>query len=140
MRPVENAGVSTLAHDKNSSVVDMINVTPGDIITMINRSVEEGGDGRERDHVLFIHQVDYQNFKPLTIHYSHSIAWPSDGVYGHGVRQGMIEIIDIKKPLTEQRWTEADKIGTSSNIATCENYTYARSMKARTQIRRMVSL
>lgn len=64
------------------------------------------------------------------IHYVHSIALPSDGEYGHGVREGTIEITDINKPITEQKWTEAGKTG-------MENYTCARAQKALTEIRRL---
>ena len=132
-RPVENTGVATLAHDSNSKRVDLTDIKPADIITMT-----EGP--QERDHVLFVHQVDYQNFKPITVHYTHSIAWPTDGVYGTGVRQGTIDILDIKKPITEQKWSESSKISSGKDANTQENYTYTRALKARTEIRRMLSL
>ena len=132
-RPVENTGVATLAHDNNSRRIDLVDIKPADIITMT-----EGP--QERDHVLLVHQVDYQNFKPTTIHYTHSIAWPSDGVYGTGVRQGTIDILDIKKPITEQSWSEAGTISSGKDANTQENYTFARALKARTEIRRMLSL
>jgi hypothetical protein len=131
MRPAENAGVATLAHDKNSTIIQLSEIQTGDMITMLNtmnNDVKE--DRRIRDHIVTVHQVEYQNFIPTVIHYSHSIAWPSDGEYGHGVRQGLIEILDINKPITEQRWTEADKTG-------IENYTNIRAQKALTELRRL---
>lgn len=134
MRPAENAGVATFAHSKNSRAVFLTEVRPADIIVMVN----DGNNDREaRDHILFIHQVDYQNFIPIALCYSHSVAWPSDGTYGHGVRQGTIEIVDSRKPLIEQKWIEHGKIGTRTAN---ENYTFAHAATARTEIRRMLSL
>jgi hypothetical protein len=127
MRPAENADVATLAHDSNSRAVPLKDIEPGDIVTMLNTMNKED---RIRDHVVVVHQVEYQNFIPTTIHYSASIAWPSDGQYGHGVRQGTIEITDINKPIAEQKWTEAEKTGP-------ENYTLMRAAKALTEIRRL---
>ena len=120
MRPAKNTNVATLAHEKNSHLVNIKDAAPGDMITMRGN----------RDHVLVIHQIEYQNFVPITLHYSHSIAWPSDGEYGHGVRQGIITILDIAKPLTEQQWIENEK----QNAA---NYTHARALESRTEIRRL---
>jgi hypothetical protein len=155
MRPAENADVATFAHAKNSRVIALNETKPGDIIVMVDDNQDVGEknkqkkiiDRNNRDHILFIHQVDYQNFVPIAIYYSHSVAWPSDGTYDHGVRQGKIEILDIKKPLTEQKWIEAEKIGEGgvtktdpSMTAVSENYTFTHALKARTEIRRMLSL
>jgi hypothetical protein len=151
MRPAENAGVTTFAHEKNSHAVTLTDVKPADIIGMIenNEGNEKNIDKNNhtiRDHILFIHQIDYQNFVPTALYYSHSVAWPSDGKYGNGVRQGKIEILDIHKPLTEQKWIENEKIGTKSAgeaheaSEMSENYTFVHAVKARTEIRRMVSL
>ena len=131
---IDTFGTNKIEEEKiESAVKDVFSFKPADIITMT-----EGP--QERDHVLLVHQVDYQNFKPTTIHYTHSIAWPSDGVYGTGVRQGTIDILDIKKPITEQSWSEAGKISSGKDANTQENYTFARALKARTEIRRMLSL
>lgn len=127
MRPAENVDVATLAHDKNSSTVDLREIMPGDFVTMLNTMNKED---RVRDHVIVIHQIEYQNFVPTTIHYSHSVAWPSDGEYGHGVRQGIITILDVTKPITEQKWIEDDKTGS-------ENYTSIRAQKSLSEIRRL---
>ena len=120
VRPVENADVRTFADNKNCHVIPLSEVKPGDIVTMLG----------ERDHILVITQVEYQNFLPITLHYAHSIAWPTDGEYGHGVRTGTITIADLTKPLTTQIWTEADKTG-------AENYTLTRAAKSTTELRRL---
>ena len=125
MRPIENTGVTTLAHDSNSKSLATKQAEPGDIITMV--SEEENG---KRNHILVIHQIEYQNFIPTTLHYTHAIAWPSDGEYGHGVREGSVEILDLNKPLIEQKWIELGKEG-------FENYTFTRAQKSRTELRRL---
>ncbi len=132
MRPIENANVATFANAKNTRTVELKKVAPGHIITMLSSDERKNAAGRtlfdNRDHILVVHQVEYQNFIPTTIHYSHSIAWPTDGEYGHGVRQGIITILNPDKPITEQEWTENEKMGD-------ENYTFVRAKKAKTEIR-----
>lgn len=124
-RPIENAGVATLAHDSNTKVISLSNAVPGDMITMLG-----GPDNNDRDHVLVIHQIDYTDEIPKVIHYTHTVAWPSDGEYGHGVRQGTITITDPEKSLIDQDWMENNKIGE-------ENYTFTRAQKSKTEIRRL---
>ncbi len=128
LRSIENAGVSTFAHDKNSRVLNLTQAEPGDIITMM--SYKDGNDKQQLDHILIIHQIEYQNFMPVTLHYMNAIAWPTDGEYGHGVREGRIEIVNPIKPLTEQRWIENEK-------ADSENYTLARATASKTELRRL---
>ena len=107
MRPIENANVATFASDKNTRIVELKNIAPGHIITMLSSDEIKNAAGRtifdNRDHILVVHQVEYQNFIPTTVHYSHSIAWPTDGEYGHGVRQGIITIFNPEKPLTMEK-------------------------------------
>jgi len=122
-RPVENTDVLVLADGRNSVIVDLQKIEPGDFITMT-------GVETERNHIIVVHQVDYQNFVPTSIHYTHSIAWPDDGQYGHGVRQGMIEIFEPTKNLLEQKWTEKGKTG-------AENPTYLRAKISKTEIKRL---
>ena len=100
-RPAENCDVTTLADDKNSRIIPLNEAAPGDIITMAGDA-----DDNERDHILIIHQVDYQNFSAFKLYYSHAVAYPEDGLYGSGIKQGTIEITDLNKPLTEQEWIE----------------------------------
>ena len=125
LRPIENCDVSTLAHEKNSKAIEPKDAQPGDIIVMTG-----GPADFERDHVLVIHQVEFQNFAATKIHYSHAAAYPSDGVYGSGIKQGEIEVTDPNKPLLEQRWIENGQEGLS-------NFIFTRAQKARTEIRRL---
>lgn len=125
LRPIENCDVSTLAHEKNSKVIELKDIQPGDLIVMTG-----GPAGFERDHVLVVHQADYQNFTATKIYYSHAAAYPADGLYGDGVRQGEIEIIDPNKPLLEQRWIENSQEGLN-------NFIFARAQKSKTEIRRL---
>lgn len=125
MRPIENAGVRTFSHDSNSKIIDIKDAQVGDIVTMIDES--ENG---ERDHILFIYQIEYQNFIPIVLHYVHAVAWPTDGEYGHGIHEGKIDLIDLNKKIIEQRWIENEK-------TEVENYTFTRAQKSVTEIRRL---
>jgi hypothetical protein len=124
-KPQTNIDVLTFADDANSRKSVFKEIEPGDIITMLG-----GPDGGERNHILVINQVEYQNFVPITIHYVHAIAWPTDGKYGHGIHDGRIEIIDPNKPIIEQRWIENEKTGE-------ENYTFSRAQKSTTEVRKL---
>lgn len=125
IRPIENTNVETLAHARNSKAVPFKEIEPGDIITMLG-----GPEDGERNHILIINQVEYQNFVPTVIHYVHAIAWPTDGEYGHGIHEGKIEIIDPNKNIIEQRWIENEKTEE-------ENYTFSRAKKSTTEIRKL---
>jgi hypothetical protein len=85
---------------------------------------------QNRDHILVIHQVEYQNFIPYKLHYSHAVAYSEDGLYGSGIKQGAIEILDISKPITEQKWIENGKQAQ-------ENRLFVRANKSNTEIRRL---
>ncbi len=124
-RPVGNVDVSTLAHDANGRVIPLKAIQPGSIITMTNDTEEN-----ERDHILVIHQVEYQNFIPYKLHYSHAVAYPEDGMYGTGIKQGTIEIIDIAKPIAEQAWTENGRQGDTNRI-------FVRANKSKTEVRQL---
>jgi hypothetical protein len=139
LRPVENSGVTTFAHNENSAEIPISNVQPGDIITMlpgitIPNSFEHinvvTSKGSERDHILLIHQVDYHDQSPTKIHYSHAVAYPEDGVYGTGMKQGTIEVVDPALPLTTQRWMENGVEGVSNRI-------FVRATKSKTELRRL---
>jgi len=125
LRPVENCDVSTFAHNKNSRVVPLEEIKPGDIITMVG-----GLDGNDRNHVLVIYQVDYNadtnnnlKYTPIKIYYTHSVAYPEDGIYGTGIKKGLIEITNLNKNITEQIWTE--------------NSLLLRARKSQTELRRL---
>ena len=96
---------------------------------MINSASNDSVD-RIRDHIALIYQIEYQNFVPVTLHYTHSVAWPTDGEYGHGIHDGRIDITDINKTIIEQRWNELGK-----NDA--ENYTFMRAKISTTELRRL---
>lgn len=127
-QPEKNVDVATLADNKNSRLILINEIQPGDIITMIKENT--GPSKGERNHILIINQIEYQNSIPVTLHYVHAIAWPTDGEYGHGIHEGKIEIVDVNKPITEQRWIELDKTGD-------ENYTYVRAKNSLTEVRRL---
>ena len=135
-RPAENCDVTTLADDKNSRVISLNEAMPGDIITMIDdqssssSSKLQAPSSNERDHILIVHQVDYQNFSAFKLYYSHAVAYPEDGLYGCGIKQGTIEITDSKKPLTEQEWSENGLTGAANRI-------YSRALKSKTELRRL---
>ncbi len=124
-KPQRNSDVLTFADNRNSKNIIYKEIEPGDIITMIG-----GPEDGERNHILIIHQIEYQNFVPTTIHYVHAIAWPTDGEFGHGIHEGKIEMIDPNKNILEQRWIENEKIGE-------ENYTFSRAKKSTTEIRKL---
>jgi hypothetical protein len=128
LKPETNIDVLTFADNKNSREIKLEQVECGDMITMIS-STNNG----ERNHILIINQIEYQNFKPVTIHYVHAVAWPTDGEYGHGIHEGKIDIIDLNKSIIEQRWVENDKMG-------AENYTFTRAQNSQTELRRLAFL
>lgn len=124
-KPVTNTDVLTLADNKNSKVISNKDAKVGDMITMVG-----GTEGGERNHILIINQIEYQNSIPMTLHYIHAVSWPTDGEYNHGIHRGKIEITDVNKNILEQRWIELEKEGE-------ENYTYSRAKKSTTEIRRL---
>jgi hypothetical protein len=126
LRPVENCDVATLADDANSRSISLNDVRPGDIITMLG-----GPDQNDRDHILVIDQVEYHDSTPRTIHYSHAVAYPEDGVYGTGVKQGSIEIVNSAGTLLGQKWVENGAEGDANRI-------FSRSQKSTTELRRLI--
>jgi hypothetical protein len=130
IRPVENTSVETLAHDSNSKIVFLKDIQIGDMITMTGDE-----NNNERDHILVVSKIEYQNFIPMTIHYVHAVAWPTDGEYGHGIHEGMIQVVNVDKGILEQKWIEKDKDGNEKTND--ENYTFVRGQKSKTEVRRM---
>lgn len=136
LRTVENTNVKVFANDVNSSVVEISDMKPGDIITMLG-----SGPDHDRDHILVVHSASSPSQRggqgevsPTIIHYTHSLQWRTDGKYNHGVRQGTITITDTKKPLAEQQWQEQGKQG-------AENETWERARFAESlEIRRLKAL
>ena len=122
LRPVTNCDVANFAHNVNSKIILLKEVKPGDTITMLG-----GPDVNDRNHILIIDKVDYQESTagnaPTKISYVHSIAYPEDGVYATGIKTGLITIIDLNKNITEQIWSE--------------NQLLARAQKSQTELRRL---
>lgn len=148
LRPAENCDVATLANDKNSRVIGLNEIKPGDIITMTNQ-IEKKTDAQglfratpsvqsdtqnqtnyERDHILVIHQVEYNNAIPTKVHYSHAVTYPEDGLSGGGIRQGKIEITGIEKNILTAVWIENGKTGFGNRL-------FSRAQKSDTKVRRL---
>lgn len=115
MRPVENCGVSTFAHEKNSSPVELKNILPGDFITIMH-----AGPKKDYNHVILVREVTYEENKPKLIHYSHSFQYPNDGQYNHGIKQETIEVVDVGKNILEQKWSESQMQGYCRNAEMVE--------------------
>lgn len=126
LRPVENVGVGTLAHQNNSREIKLAQVAPGDLIVFWRT-----GTNHLLNHVLIVHDVERHETTPRVIHYSHSFAWSTDGRFNHGARQGAITITDPNNNLLEQSWAEQGKIGAAN-----ETYAHAKDAE-RLEIRRL---
>ncbi len=100
LRPVESAGVQTISNEQNSVEIKLSDIKPGDLIVILG-----GGEKQDRNHVLIVHEVSEDKIK-----YTHSMQWPSDGQYNHGVRQSEIEITDKNKNILEQIWFEPEAL------------------------------
>jgi hypothetical protein len=122
---VENASVETFAHEKNSKKIDLREISIGDMIIILGNK-----ELIDRNHLLIVNQIEYQNFIPTNIHYIHAISWPTDGKYDSGIHEGEIEIVDINKNITEQNWIENEKTGK-------ENYTFSKALEGKTSINRL---
>jgi len=118
LRPVENIGVKTLAHEKNSRLVSLSDIAPGDFVSILN-----SGKEHNLNHILVIYKVEYEENTPKTLYYTHSFQWSTDGKYNHGIKTGRIEITNIQKTLLDQKWIESEK-------TTEENETYLRASDA----------
>mgnify|MGYP000022013899 CR=1 FL=1 len=118
LHPAKATGVLTLVDNVNSHIVALADVAPGDFITLVDNS----GEG-ERDHILLIHEVISENSKTKMIHYSHSVAYPEDGLYGTGVRQGRIDTLDSSGSILSAQWSE--------------QLIFNRAQKSHTEIRRL---
>lgn len=126
LRPAENFGVSSFAHERNSIEIEASEAKPGDIIVFLGT----GKDGLY-NHMVVITSVERLRDTSATsadtrITYAHSYAWPSDGTAGHGVREGDIIIHGKgdKNDLLQGTWKEKGVIGTG-------NYTYESAFNAK---------
>jgi len=86
LRPAENTGVATLADERNSLEINASEACAGDIVTFMGA----GRDGTY-NHVIVITKVEKKE-TATRLSYAHSYAWPEDGSFGHGVREGTVVI------------------------------------------------
>jgi hypothetical protein len=116
LRPAENIGVATFAHEKNSFPIKISEIQPGDVVVFI-------GTGKDKtyNHILVVAAVDRTN-GDTRISYAHSYAWPSDGTTGHGVREG--EILVHGEDLLGGTWKENGMTGG-------DNYTFESARNAK---------
>lgn len=132
LRPAENCDVKTLASDMNSRIVTVNEAKPGDLITMT-----DGPDGADRNHALVINEIDREGGSaggkdgtPLRLRYVHAVAYPEDGRYGTGIKEGVIEVAFPDKAITDQVWSESGSNEKASII-------FARAKASKTELRRM---
>ncbi len=113
-RAVENASVAVLASKDNSIEIPLRAVRPGDVITMMHNDAMPRIPGLARDHILFVYKV-----APGRISFAHSIAWPSDGMYEHGVRLGEVTIAPEATTIDDPKnnWKECPIDGDESTLA-----------------------
>lgn len=130
LRPAENIGVNSFHHEKNSSKISVREIKPGDIITFIGT-----GKDKNYNHILVVTKIEKtmqgktDTVAHTTIHYAHSYMWPQDGLYNHGVREGIIDVSG--DDILSGTWTEQ---GVTGN----ENYTYTSAQNAQeVSIRRL---
>lgn len=123
LRPAENVNVTCLATENNSHEVRLRDVRAGDFLAIIYK---------DYSHVILVSDVvrHEETGELRSLLYVHSIAWPEEGLYQHGVRTGAIEITDLAKPITEQIWTEKNKSGkenpTQRSLADAESISLRR--------------
>ncbi len=123
LRTAENTNVKVFANDMNSFVIELKDIQPGDIITMLG-----SGKNHDRDHMLIVEKVSMNN-EQLTIGYVHSLEWRTDGRYNHGVRQGTITVSDSAQPIIKGTWSEQGKTGDENE--TLERAKFAEKLEIR---------
>ena len=79
--------------------------------------------------------MEYENSTPKKAYYSHAIAYPEDGLYGTGVKEGVIDIVAAAGKITDQVWNE----GAAPGGATPEGARriFERAQKSKTELRRL---
>jgi hypothetical protein len=85
---------------------------------------------KERNHILIIREVKYENSTPKQIVYTHSVAYPEDGLYNTGPRNGTIDIVDANLPITKQNWSEENRQGQDNKL-------FVRATNSLTEVRRL---
>ncbi len=123
--PVRLTDVETFADNANSRSINLAEAAPGDMITM-----KDGSETGERNHILVITHIDYNNAVPVKLSYWHAVAYPEDGLYGTGMKQGSIEITSPNATLIAQRWIEGGAEGADNRI-------FRRAQNSKTELRRL---
>lgn len=122
LRPAQNADVAVFADSANSRSLALVDIRPGDFVVMLHEKAD-----RAFNHIVLITEVAYEESSaglvPKRLTYTHSIAWPTDGKYNHGVRTGTINITNSAGQIQDQTWTENGQTGE-------QNYTHQRALKA----------
>ncbi len=134
LRPVENCDVKALASDLNSRIVPLSDVQPGDMITMLgNGEAAANATNKERDHILVVSAVARgggDSGARTRISYAHAIAYPEDGLYRTGVKQGEIEAVSSTGALVDQVWRESGSLESARAI-------FERARASKTELRRL---
>lgn len=125
LRPAENCHVKTLASDSNSHIIPLAEIKPADFIAM-QGTIENA----QRDHIILITEVRYENGIAKSFNYTHAVAYPEDGLYGTGIRRGMIEIKYPDQSLFNQIWSEEGDHEKARRI-------FERASASKTEIRRL---
>lgn len=127
LRPIENTSVTVFSDNHNSKVVNLKEIRPGDFISITHNKDED----KINDHIIIIKSVFYEDNVPISIEYVHSMAWPTDGVFDHGISQGKISVNNIDSPVQDQIWEEK---GTTGDV----NFTQKRAkLSNNVEIRRL---
>jgi hypothetical protein len=129
LRPAENIGVATFRDDRNSREVALADAMPGDFIAMIGT-----GADKQYNHMVVITGVESTE-SGWRLSYAHSYAWPSDGHFGHGVREGEIVTKEGQSgDLLGGIWKENGMIG-------ADNFTHQSALGAKeVTVRRLLAL
>lgn len=102
LRPIENISVKTYVDDRNTKKINSLKeAQAGDVIVLLGIKTDHG-----RNHILLVTENLGGKIK-----YAHARAWVSEGKYGHGVAEGVIEIVKPEGGLLEQNWVELGKSG-----------------------------
>lgn len=128
LRPAENTGADSFAHPTNSVEVVASEAKPGDVVTFM-------GTGRDGlyNHIVVLTGVEKTADGDTRLSYAHSYAWPSDGISGHGVREGdiLVKGKGDRGDLLAGTWKEKGVVGP-------ENYTFESAKLAKeVSIRRL---
>lgn len=128
LRPAQNCDVRAFASDMNSRTIALKSAQAGDIITMIGEG--DAGERAERNHILVITETARDGGEIRSLSYAHAIAYPEDGLYGSGVKQGRIDIAYPGEPLTKQLWSEGGSPDKARRI-------FERALASTTELRRL---